>query len=119
MPVPKIFSYLEKALKGPINSLASTYKMSSAISSSTSGHKRSAHLQTKIAKALGVDIATLADQDILFINSLTTCDIAKLGAKCKVKFPTLTLEDAASKLKSMEQIRYKFLLAKVVQARII
>lgn len=76
---------------------------------------RSAHLQSKKAKALGIDIATLADQDIMFINSLVTRDITKLGAMCGVQFIAITLEDMAFKLKSMKWTHYKPLSVGVVQ----
>lgn len=58
--------------------------MATTLSPPYLSHKRSAHLQIKKAKTLGIDIASLIDQDILFINSLTIGDSAKLEAKCRV-----------------------------------
>lgn len=116
MPITKIFSYLVKALGGSFNPLTSAYKATSA---TPSVYKRSARLRIKKAKALGMDIATLSDQDILFINSLTLGDIATMGVKCGEQIPTHTLEDAASRLKSIELYHCKLMSVEVVQVRAI
>lgn len=47
-------------------------------------------------------LASLTEQDILFINSLTSRDIIKLGAKCGAKFPPFAMEKATSTLKAKE-----------------
>lgn len=70
-------------------------------------HKRSTCLRNKKARALGIEIDYRTDQNILFINSLTTGDIAKLGVKCGVKFPSHAMEGTISKLQSMEQAHCK------------
>lgn len=63
-------------------------------------------------------VATLSDQNILYINSLTVGDIAKIGTKCGVQILVHTLEDAASRLKSVdiELQCCKIISAEVVQA---
>lgn len=86
--VQKVFSYLKDILPGPMDSNTSSLFAISSSSSITSGLKRSARLQTKKARALGIDSASLLDQDILFINSLTSVDIVKLGARCRISFPS-------------------------------
>lgn len=102
-----IFHYLRNALKGHDNLASDTPNTVLTTSPMAAGHKSSSHLRPKRAKALGVDINHLTEQDILFINYLTFRDIQKLGTKCGVLFPASTLEVAASKLKTMECERCK------------
>lgn len=89
IPTSKVFSTLLMALTKPI------LESSASPTHHTNYNKRIPTLRAKKLKALELIDINLNDQDVLFINSLTSADITQLIKKLRVR---VSSEGAISKI---------------------
>ncbi|KAG1333999.1 hypothetical protein COCNU_03G001180 [Cocos nucifera] len=102
IPIHHIFSTLKTSLRRPTQvSHSLSVQLSPRPPSPVA--KRSTRIHNKKARALGLEIDSLSKDDIIFINSLTAGDLAKLGVACGVKFHTSVTNDPIGRMKMLEQ----------------